>query len=91
MDLKNRTGKVLLSPPHQKLETLARTHRILAKQIAAGQRGGAHDVLTAACLPPLPMCIARGRPDIGEETSAATPPSPSNRAATPSSWRTSKG
>src|SRR5207249_8427755 len=45
MDLKNRTARVcLIKPLDEKLQSLAATHRALAKQIAAGRIAAAHDV-----------------------------------------------
>jgi phosphoribosylformylglycinamidine synthase len=60
MDLKQRTARVVLvSSRDTKLETLAKTHRAMAKQIAADRVAAAHDVsdggVTVAAAE---MCIA---------------------------------
>jgi phosphoribosylformylglycinamidine synthase len=62
MDLKNRTARVsLIVPADEKLETLAATHRRLAKQIAAGRIAAAHDVSDGGvAVAAAEMCIASG-------------------------------
>jgi phosphoribosylformylglycinamidine synthase len=62
MDLKNRTARVcLIQPVHERLETLAATHRTLAAQIAAGRVAAAHDVSDGgAAVAAAEMCIASG-------------------------------
>jgi phosphoribosylformylglycinamidine synthase len=62
MDLKNRTARVVLvSSRDTKLETLAKTHRGMAKQIAAGRVSAAHDVSDGGvAVAAAEMCIASG-------------------------------
>src|SRR5207247_7310402 len=62
MDLKNRTARVcLIKPLDEKLQSLAATHRALAKQIAAGRIAAAHDVSDGGvAVAAAEMCIASG-------------------------------
>ncbi|MEA2735923.1 MAG: phosphoribosylformylglycinamidine synthase subunit PurSL, partial [Humisphaera sp.] len=62
MDLKNRTARVVLvSSRDQKLDTLAKTHRAMAKQIAAARVAAAHDVSDGGvAVAAAEMCIASG-------------------------------
>jgi phosphoribosylformylglycinamidine synthase len=62
MDLKNRTARVILvSPRDEKLQTLAATHRGLAKQIALGRVAACHDVGDGGvAVAAAEMCIASG-------------------------------
>jgi phosphoribosylformylglycinamidine synthase len=62
MDLKNRTGRVVLvRPKDASLQTLAATHRAVAKQIAAGRVAACHDVSDGGvAVAAAEMCIASG-------------------------------
>src|SRR5439155_1633642 len=62
MDLKNRTARVcLIAPVDDKLQTLAGTHRAMAKQIAAGRIAACHDVSDGGvAVAAAEMCIASG-------------------------------
>jgi phosphoribosylformylglycinamidine synthase len=62
MDLKNRTGRmVLVSSRDLALDTLAKTHRGMSKQIAAGRVAACHDVSDGGvAVAAAEMCIASG-------------------------------
>jgi phosphoribosylformylglycinamidine synthase len=62
MDLKQRTGQVvLIKPDDESPATLAKVHRILAEQIAAGKVAACHDVSDGGlAVAAAEMCIASG-------------------------------
>jgi phosphoribosylformylglycinamidine synthase len=62
MDLKNRTARVVLvSSRDTNLETLAKTHRAMAKQISSGLVTACHDVSDGGvAVAAAEMCIASG-------------------------------
>jgi phosphoribosylformylglycinamidine synthase subunit PurSL len=62
MDLKNGTARVVLvCSRDQKLDTLASTHRTMAKQVAAGSVAAIHDVSDGGvAVAAAEMCIASG-------------------------------
>jgi phosphoribosylformylglycinamidine synthase len=74
MDLKNRTGRVVLvSSRNAELATLAATHRAMAKQIAAGRVAACHDVSDGGvAVAAAEMCIASGLGLIVGESLIAT-------------------